>query len=207
LIRQVRAHPGQVTVYAAGPLTNLALAVAIDPQFAEMTKGIVIMGSSINPQTDDPEFATSPRHEFNFWFDPEAARIVLRANWPRIDVTTVDVSIKAMFTQEMFDAISRSSSPAARYIAKFARERYYLWDELAACAWLDPSVITKVREVYMDVDLSHGPSYGHTLTWAEKLKPATNVRLVHAQVDVDLPKFTKMFVDLMSAPTQVRTRR
>ena len=207
LIRQVRAHPGQVTVYAAGPLTNLALAVAIDPQFAEMTKGIVIMGSSINPQTDDPEFATSPRHEFNFWFDPEAARMVLRANWPRIDVTTVDVSIKAMFTQEMFDAISRSSSPAARYIAKFARERYYLWDELAACAWLDPSVITKIREVYMDVDLSHGPSYGHTLTWAEKLKPATDVRLVHAQVDVDLPKFTKMFVDLMSAPTQVRTGR
>jgi purine nucleosidase len=207
LIRQVRAHPGQVTVYAAGPLTNLALAVAIDPKVAELTKGIVIMGSSINPQTDDPEFATSPRHEFNFWFDPEAARIVLRANWPRIDVTTVDVSIKAMFTQEMFDAISRSLSPAAQYIAKFARERYYLWDELAACAWLDPSIITKIREVYMDVDLSHGPSYGHTLTWAAKLKPATQVRLVHAQVDVDLPKFTKMFVDLMSAPTQVRTGR
>lgn len=207
LIRQIRAHPGQVTIYAAGPLTNIALALAIDPQFAELTKGIVIMGSSINPQTDDPEFATSPRHEFNFWFDPEAARKVLRANWPRIDVTTVDVSIKAMFTQQMFDAISRSASPAAKYIAKYARERYYLWDELAACAWIDPSVITKTREVYMDVDLSHGPSYGHTLTWAEKLKPATDVRLVHAQVDLDLPKFTKMFVDLMSAPTQVRTDR
>ena len=207
LIRQVRAHPGQVTIYAAGPLTNLALAVAIDPRFAELTKGIVIMGSSINPQTDDPEFATSPRHEFNFWFDPEAARIVLRANWPRIDVTTVDVSIKAMFTQEMFDAISRSSHPAAQYISRFARERYYLWDELAACAWLDPSIITKTREVYMDVDLSHGPSYGHTLTWAEKLKPATAMRLVHAQVDVDLPKFRKMFVDLMSAPTPVRRDR
>jgi len=207
LIRQVRAHPGQVTIYAGGPLTNIALAVAIDPQFAELTRGIVIMGSSMNPQTDDPEFATSPRHEFNFWFDPEAARIVLRARWPRIDVTTVDVSIKAMFTQEMFDAISRSSNPAAQYISKFARERYYLWDELAACAWLVPSIITKIREVYMDVDLSHGPSYGHTLTWVEKLKPATEVRLVHAQMDVDLPKFRKMFVDLMSAPTQVRRDR
>ena len=111
LIRQVRAHPGQVTIYAAGPLTNIALALAIDPGFAELTRGIVIMGSSLNPQTDAPEFAASPRHEFNFWFDPEAAHIVLRARWPRIDVTTVDVSIKAMFTQEMFDAISRSSSP------------------------------------------------------------------------------------------------
>ena len=59
----------------------------------------------------------------------------------------------------------------------------------------------------MDVDLSHGPSYGHTLTWAEKLKPTTGVRLVRAQVDVDLPKFRKMFVDLMSAPTQVRKSR
>jgi purine nucleosidase len=201
LVRQVRAHPGQVTIYAAGPLTNIALAISIEPRFAELTQGIVVMGSSLNPQTEDPEFATSPRHEFNFWFDPEAARIVLRANWPRIDVTTVDVSIKAMFTQEMFDAIARSPNPAARYIATYARERYYLWDELAACAWLDPTIITKVRQVYMDVDLSHGPSYGHTLTWADKLKPATGVRLVNAQVDVDLARFTRMFVDLMTAPT------
>jgi inosine-uridine nucleoside N-ribohydrolase len=207
LIRQVRAHPRQVTIYAAGPLTNIALAIAIDPEFAGLTRGIVVMGSSLNPHTDDAEFATSPRHEFNFWFDPEAARIVLRANWPRIDVTTVDVSIKAMFTQQMFDAIARSPHPAAQYIATYAKERYYLWDELAACAWLDPTIITKVREVYMDVDVSHGPSYGHTLTWAAALKPASGVRLVHAQVDVDLPRFSKMFVDLMTAPTPPRVRR
>jgi purine nucleosidase len=199
LIRQVHAHPGQVTIFAAGPLTNIALAVAIDPGFAALTNGIVIMGSSLNPQSDDLEFVLSPRYEFNFWFDPEAAHMVLLAHWPRIDVTTVDVSIKAMFTQEMFDAISRSANPAAQYIAKFSRERYLLWDELAACAWVDPGVITKVRDVYMDVDLSHGPSYGHTLTWTETLKPATGVQLVHAQVEVDLPRFTKMFVDLMSA--------
>jgi purine nucleosidase len=202
LIRQVRAHPGEVTIYAAGPLTNIALAIAIDPKFAELTKGIVFMGSSLNPTTSDAEFASDPRYEFNFWLDPEAAHIVLRAHWPRIDATTVDVSIKAMFTKEMFDAIARSPNPAAQYIAKFAAERYYLWDELAACAWLDPSIITKVRDVYMDVDVSHGPSYGHTLTWTGKLKPETDVQLVHAQVDLDLPRFTKMFVDLMSAPTQ-----
>lgn len=201
LIRQVHAHPHEVTVYAAGPLTNIALAIAIDPHFAELTRGIVIMGSSLNPQTDDPEFASSPRHEFNFWFDPEAARIVLRAHWPRIDVTTVDVSIKAMFTQEMLAAIAKSPHPAAQYIAKYSAERYYLWDELAACAWLDPSIITKERKLYMDVDVSHGPAYGETLTWSEELKPAVDLQLVHAQVDVDLPRFTRMFVELMSAPT------
>jgi purine nucleosidase len=198
LIRQVRAHPRQVTIYAAGPLTNIALAQSIDPQFAELTKGIVMMGGSLNPQSSDPDIAGDPRHEFNFWFDPEAARVVLRAHWPRIDVTTVDVSIKAMFTKEMFDAISKSSGRAAQYIAKYALDRYYLWDELAACAWLDPSVITKEQQVYMDVDVGHGTGYGDTLSWSEKLKPASPVRLVHAQMDLDLPKFTKMFVGLMT---------
>jgi inosine-uridine nucleoside N-ribohydrolase len=198
LIRQVRAHPHQVTMYAAGPLTNIALAIAIDPEFASLTQGIVMMGGSLNPQTDDPEFATSPRHEFNFWFDPEAAQIVLRAAWPRVDVTTVDVSIKAPFTQKMLNEISKSDAPTARYIAAWSQDRYYLWDELAACAWLDPTLIAKEKLVYMDIDLSHGRSYGDTLTWTEQLKPATGVRLVHAQIDLDLPRFQKMFVGLMT---------
>jgi purine nucleosidase len=201
LIRQVHEHAHQVTIYAAGPLTDIALAISIDPHFAELAQGLVIMGSSLNPHTNDPEFATSPRHEFNLWFDPEAARITLRAHWPRIDVTTVDVSIKAMYTQEMVDEISKSPNPAARYIAKYSEERYYLWDELAACAWLDPSIITQELKVYMDVDVSHGPAYGETLTWNEALKPAVDLQIVHAQTDVDLPRFSKMFVDLMSAPT------
>jgi purine nucleosidase len=201
LIRQVHAHPHQVTIYAAGPLTNIALALAIDPHFAELTQGIVIMGGSLNPQTEDPEFSTSPRHEFNFWFDPEGAHITLRAHWPRIDVTTVDVSLKAPFTQGIVDTIAKSSSPAAQYIAKYSEERYYMWDEITALAWIDRSIITKERLLYMDVDVSHSPSYGDTLTWTEKLKPAIDVQLVHAQVDLDLPKFTRMFIDLMtSAP-------
>jgi inosine-uridine nucleoside N-ribohydrolase len=202
LIREVHAHPHQVTIYAAGPLTNIALAVSIDPEFAALTQGIVIMGGSLNPQTSDPEFATSPRHEFNFWFDPEAAHIVLRAAWPRIDVTTVDISIKAPFTQKMLDEIAKSNTPAARYIAAWSRDRYYMWDELAACAWLDPSIITKEEQVYMEVDLSHGPTYGDTLTWTKELKPETGVRLVHAQLDLNLPRFQKMFVDLMTRPSK-----
>ena len=201
LIRQVHAHPHEVTVYAAGPLTDIALAISLDPHFAELAQGLVVMGGSLNPHSEDPEFATSPRHEFNFWFDPEAARITLRAHWARIDVTTVDISIKAMFTQEMLDAIAKSPNPAAQYIAKNSQERYYLWDELAACAWLDHSIITKEISVYADVDVSHGPAYGETLTWSEALKPAIDLRQIHAQLDVDLPRFSKMFVDLMMAPT------
>ena len=203
LIREVHAHPHQVTIFAAGPLTNIALAIAIDPHFAELTQGLVVMGGSLDPQTDDPEFTASPRHEFNFWFDPEAARISLRAHWPHIEVTTVDVSIKAMFTQEMLDEISKSHNPAARYVALYSQDRYYLWDELAACAWLDPSIITKRRQLYMDVDVGHGPTYGETLTWSEALKPSVDLQRVDAQMDLDLPKFTRMFVELMSSPRPV----
>jgi inosine-uridine nucleoside N-ribohydrolase len=198
LIRQVHAHPHDVTIYAAGPLTNIALALAIDPEFASLTKGIALMGSSLNPQTDDPEFATHPRHEFNFWFDPEAAHIVLRADWPRIDVTTVDISIRAPFSKEMSDAIARSHKPAARYVTAWSQNRSYMWDELAACAWVEPGIITKEKQLYMDVDLSHGPNYGDTLTWAEKQKPDTGVKLVHVQVDLDLPRFQNFFTDLMT---------
>ena len=201
LIRQVHAHPHQVTIFAGGPLTNIALAISIDPHFAELTQGILIMGGSLDPQTSDPEFSATPRHEFNFWFDPEAAHITLRAPWPRIDVTTVDISIKAMFTQAMLDEISKSPNPAAQYIAKYSQDRYYLWDELTACAWLDPTIITAERQLYMDVDISHGPTYGDTLTWTKELKPQTELRLVHAQTDLDLPKFSKKFIELMSAPT------
>jgi purine nucleosidase len=201
LIRQVHAHPHQVTIYAGGPLTNIALAISIDPQFAALTQGIVLMGGSLNPSTSDPEFSTSPRHEFNFWFDPEAVRITLRAPWPRIDVTTVDISIKAPFTQAMLDAISKSSSPAAQYIAKYSQDRYYMWDELAACAWLDPSIITGERQLYMDVDIGHGPTYGDTLTWTKDVKPDITKGFVHAQTDLDMAKFSKLFVDLMTAST------
>jgi hypothetical protein len=54
----------------------------------------------------------------------------------------------------------------------------------------------------MNVELSHGPSYGDTLTWNEALKPSTGVRLVHAQLDLDLPKFQKMFVNEMVGAKQ-----
>ena len=50
----------------------------------------------------------------------------------------------------------------------------------------------------MDVDLSQGSSYGDTLTWTEQSKPATGARLVHAQVDLDLGRLQKMFVELMT---------
>jgi purine nucleosidase len=200
LIRLVHAHPHQVTIYAAGPLTNIALALAIDPHFAELTAGIAIMGGSLAPRTDDPEFATHPRHEFNFWFDPEAAHIVLRAAWPRIDLTTVDISVKTGFTQAMRDDIATSPNPAAQYIAKYTHEYYYQWDELEAAALLEPGIITKEEILYIDVDTTHGPNYGDTLSWTAANRPQYTLQPVHVQVDLDLARFNALFVQLMKAP-------
>ena len=202
LIRTVRQHPHEVTIYAGGPLTNIALALSLDPQFAELTNGIVMMGTSINPHTDVAEFATDPRHEFNVWFDPEATHIVLRAHWPSIQITTVDVSLETQFTQDMFDQIAKVQTPAAQYVAKYAHPgRGPLWDELAAASWVDPSVITNTKKTYMDISLDHGANYGDILIWSEKVKPETEVQMVNAQMDVDVKKFDGLFVKLLTAPT------
>jgi len=202
LVRMVRKYPHQVTAYAGGPMTNLALALSLDAQFAELSKGLVFMGGSLNPRTDNPEYANDPRHEFNLWFDPEAAHIVLRAHWPSIVCTTVDVSVKTQLSKAMFDEIAKSPAPAAQYIAKYSTaSRSYLWDELAAAAWLDPSLITSEKLVYMDISLDRGAGYGGTLTWSENTKPALARQLVHAQMDVDMPKFGAMFVRLMAGQT------
>jgi purine nucleosidase len=204
LLRMVHKFPHQVTIYAGGPMTNLALAISIDPGFAGLAKELVFMGGSFNPRTDDPEFANTPTHEFNLWFDPEAAHIVLRAPWKKIVCTSVDISVKTRLTANLINQIKAGDSPAARYIGKYARLRgnfNYLWDELAAAAWLEPSLITKKEMLYMDTDLDHGAGYGNTLSWTEQNKPKIEMHPVEVQDDLDLEKFYKMFVDLLTAPT------
>jgi len=204
--RMVHKYPHQVTIYGAGPMTNLASAVLLDPNLASLAQELVLMGGSLSPRTDDPEYLDSPRHEFNFWFDPEATSILLHASWPKISVTTVDVSVETHFTEEMLSEIAKSKEPAAQYVTRYTeRPGDYLWDELAAAAWLQPAIITRERYVYMDVSLDKGISYGDTLVWTDQDKPALALQKVHAQTDVDWPKFKRMFVELMSAPTPKAT--
>ena len=203
LVRMVRKYPHQVTIYEGGPMTNLALAISIDPEFAALAKELVFMGASLNPRTDDPEFANAPRHEFNLWFDPEAAHIVLRAPWKKMVCTTVDISVKTRMTNELINRIKAADSPVARYIGKYARlrgEYNYLWDELTSAAWLDPSLITRKETRYMDVNLDRGAGYGDTLTWNDRDKPQRDVQSVEIQVDLDTERFYKMFVELLVGP-------
>jgi inosine-uridine nucleoside N-ribohydrolase len=204
LVRMVRKYPHEVALFEGGPMTNLALAISIDPEFAELARELVFMGGSLNPKTDDPEFVNTPRHEFNLWFDPEAAHIVLMSPWKKIVCTSVDISVKTRLTQDLIDRVKAGNTPAARYVGSYARlfgEYNYLWDELTALAWLDPSLITAKAARYLDVDLNRSAGYGNTLSWTEQDKPKIVGPLSEVQVDLDRERFYTMFVDLLTAPT------
>jgi purine nucleosidase len=205
LIRAVHQYPNEVTIYEGGPMTNLALAISIDPQFPVLAKELVFMGGSLNPQSDYAEFRDNPRHEFNFWFDPEAAHIVLRAPWKKIFCTPVDISIKARLTPQTVKAIAKSGTPIAKYIERydqFGDGNDFMWDELAAAAWLDSSVITKTETRYMTVDIDHGAEYGDTLIWDESDRPKVTVQPVEIQLDLDKGKFFDLFSSLMTKPSR-----
>jgi purine nucleosidase len=204
LVRMVHKYPREVAIYEGGPMTNVALAISLDSQFASLAKELVFMGGSLNPQTSDPEFANDPRHEFNFWFDPEAAYIVLRAPWRKITCTTADISIKTRLSPQMVQRIEASGTALGHYVARFYKAgdgNDYMWDELAAAAWMDTAVITKQATRYLSVDIGHGAGYGNTLSWDERDKPRIAAQPVTIQLDLDKEKFNAMFVDLMSAPT------
>ena len=204
LVRMVHNFPHQVSIYAAGPMTNLALAISIDPEFPRLAKELVFMGASLDPQTTDPEFTNAPRREFNLWFDPEAAHIVLRAPWKKMTCTTVDISVKTRLTPELIERVRAGKSPAALYVGKYARLRGpydYLWDELAAAAWLDPTLITKKEVRLIDVDLDRGANYGNVLAWGEQDQPKVDVPRIEVQVDLDTKRFYDLFVSLLTAPT------
>jgi purine nucleosidase len=204
LIRMVHKYPHEVTIYEGAPMTNLALAISIDPDFPELVKELVFMGGSLNPESTNPEFANNPRHEFNFWFDPEAAHMVLDAPWKKIICTPTDISIKTHMTAAMVKEIGAGGTPLAQYISKFAMlspGADIMWDELAAAAWLDPTIITKSETRYMSVDIDHGAGYGNTLTWSKDAVPKITARRVEIQADLDLDRFYRMFIDLITAPT------
>jgi inosine-uridine nucleoside N-ribohydrolase len=204
LIRMVHKYPHEVTIYEGGPMTNLALAISIDPQFPQLAQELVFMGGSLAPQTDNPEFLNNPRHEFNFWFDPEAAAIVLRAPWKKIVCTPTDISVKTQLTAALVKQIEAAGTPLARYIAKFAMltpGADIMWDEIAAAAWLDPSIVTRSEMRYMNADLDRGAGYGNTLTWDLKDNTHPSTSRVEIQFDLDTEKFYRMFAALMTAST------
>ncbi|RYC33126.1 nucleoside hydrolase [Lichenibacterium minor] len=193
LIKQVHAHPHQVTVIAAGPLTDIALAIRMDPSFAADAKQLVFMGglldTSMQSVTGDADFAS----DFNLIFDPEAAHIALTAPWPKITAVG-NVSNSVMMDRALMDRVAAVKTPLTAYLSKYFNP-LPLWDEMAAAIAVDPSLVTKSVDAFMDVDVSGGTDYGRAHIWPEALAPKDmGVRAVTIVQDIDRTRFTDGFV-------------
>lgn len=198
IVEAVHKYPGEVVVWSGAPLTNIALALRLDPEVATLAKELVMMGGGLYADKGGAN-PTDARREFNWWFDPEAARIVLRAPWKRVTVTPIDISVKTRLSASIRNQIAAARTPVAEYLAQYSLEGY-MWDEIAGIALIDPSIITEQRPMYLDVDVDHGPSYGMTLFWEATSTVAPYLRLATVQFDLNTEEFYRIYADLMTRP-------
>jgi purine nucleosidase len=180
LVRMVRAHPGEITLFATGPMTNIAIAQSLDPSFAANVKEILYMGGSLLPRQalDNAsaaqfarEFVNSPRREFNIRWDPEAARIVARAPWRKMTMIPVDPSTGTQWTPQFLASLKPADTPLTRIMQTAMAPGFPMWDEIAAMAWLNPEIVTRSEPLYIDFETSQTAAYGDTLSWTEDYRP------------------------------------
>jgi inosine-uridine nucleoside N-ribohydrolase len=207
LIRMVHKYPGQITIVEGGPMTNLALAQRLDPEFAGLAKELVFMGGSLNPhQVLDNrsaaefarEYANSPRREFNIRFDPEAASIVAHSPWKKITAVPVDPSTATQLTPDLIARLSKAARPEiGAVIAKF-EPGFPLWDEIAAAVFLDPSLVTEHDQLFIDFDTQFGATYGDMLSWRDHYQPGLGEQSADVIRAVDPQRLEALMVRLMA---------
>ena len=171
LVDTLMASEGDITLIPVGPLTNIAMALRIEPRIAQKIKKIVIMGGGYK------EVNITPTAEFNFWIDPEAAKIVFDCGCD-ILVVPLDATHAAAVSIRTAEALERKGTKPATLTARIIRQRqnaYKHWqpmadidsvpvhDALAVCAVLDESVLEPVVETYADVDIGKGAADGMSI--------------------------------------------
>lgn len=204
MIDMTRKYPGQVTILALGPLTNIGLAQRLDDGFAGRVQELISEGGILlPPEIDRPadQFAMqaiyAPRMSINHFWDPEATRIVFTSPWRQLTLVTNDASRQNLADAGLLAQATKSGKPVARYVAKMSQPGYPLWDETAVAVWLNPSIVTRQTRLAMDVDLMPGASYGALLTWAAGKGPHLGERDVRVVVGVDEAKVRTKFVELL----------
>ena len=170
LVRMANENPGQFTLAAIGPLTNLAVALSLDPDLPKKIKNLVIMGGAIYGR-GNTETVTS---EFNIHTDPEAAHMVFSA-WPMISLLSLETTLAHVFTRETLDRFFNLGTPRAKFfhdtnqkILGFIRNRLnqdilFAPDGLALAAAVEPGVVTKAEKKYVNVELNGAHSRGQTV--------------------------------------------
>jgi inosine-uridine nucleoside N-ribohydrolase len=209
LVRTVIENPGEIAIVAVGPLTNIAVALGREPEFATSVKELVIMGGAVASLPDGAGNIT-PNAEFNFWVDPEAARVTLRSGIP-ILLSPLNVSRKTKLTREWYEKMVATDTPVTALLREtmgpqFASNpdrTWLMYDQVAVASLIDPSLVT-TAELFVDVDIHHGINYGVSVGGEELWPGAEGARKMRVQYDVDWPRFIEMFVERLKAPPRAR---
>lgn len=174
LVAAARNYPGQITLIAGGPLTDIAMAVRMDPQFTHNIRKFVFMGGQVNGNAVDGRDPVSYSHDFNIRFDPEAAEIVLKAPWNDI----VAVSPPATKIQMGRNALScaRTGDLIDTYVAQYHQD-FPMWDEITAAVALHPAMIASATPLVLDADTQSSMNYGYLHMQPDKEAPPTAQRV------------------------------
>jgi inosine-uridine nucleoside N-ribohydrolase len=166
LIDTIKANPGEVTVMPIGPCTNLAIAIRMAPEIIPLIKRVVYMGGAF-----DTPGNTTPAAEFNWWFDPEAAKMSVRAAFADQLIVGLDVCEKYRLNKKIVERITTMETPIAqmfreRYGPSFKKDPNYtrlVWDTIAAAVVIDPTLIVKEESRWIDVNSDFTLDYGRSL--------------------------------------------
>ena len=199
IIDTVRANPGEVTIAAIGPCGNLAMAIRKAPDIIPLIKKVVYMGGSFYKQGN-----TTPAAEFNWYFDPEAAKIAVRAPFREQIVVGLDVCEKVLIRRENYNALLQAlgKSPMADMLRNtfvgqnFAKDpnfTFFVWDVIVSAIIIDPTLVTESRTAFIDVNDQIGLSYGQSLAYPV-LAPA-GAQKGQIVISIDEARFWKMLVD------------
>jgi inosine-uridine nucleoside N-ribohydrolase len=203
LIETYLASDGDIVLCPVGPLTNIAVAIAKEPRILERIPEIVIMGGAHH------EGNQTASAEFNFWLDPEAARVVVGCGRP-IRMVPLDATHRARVSPEAAQRLHDLGTPAGEAAARFVRQRIDgygatqpiddqaggvpVHDALAVCAIIDPTILTTVF-IPVDVEVQSDLSVGRTVC---DFRPVTSKPAnVHFATDADEPKFVRMLMDIL----------
>jgi purine nucleosidase len=195
LVRLAREHPG-ATLVALAPLTNLALALRLDPGLPARIGRLVVMGGAVNGHGN----TLSTPAEFNIGFDPEAARVVFEA-FPRLELVDWEASVRHAFDGEAFDRwldagdaradfYRRIGATSRAWNAQRGRTGVIVADALAMAVALDPQVVMRAEAHPVAIELDGALTRGATVVdWEQRRGREANAHIVF---DVDRPRFEAM---------------
>jgi purine nucleosidase len=181
LVRLARAEPGELTLLALGPLTNIALAVLLEPDLPKLLRSVVIMGGAVTVPGN-----ITPYAEANFYHDPEATNLVLGAGFPDLTLVGLDVTEQTQVGEEWLTAVSALTGPRAEfanglldhyagfYSRMLGTRTCTLHDPLAAAVMLDPKLAT-YRETPLVIELTGTHTRGQVLSDQRLLANDTHI--------------------------------